>query len=125
MVKLASQLLDQKVLLMSFENLNLPEKYDGIWACASLLHVRRAELSGVIARLARHFNADGVFYMSLKYGDKEYWQDGRYFNCLDEEGFQKITSQVPELTVEGICISNDGRSNREGERWLNGYLRKN
>ena len=40
MVKLASELLDQKVLLMSFEDLSLTEQYDGIWACASLLHVK-------------------------------------------------------------------------------------
>ena len=68
MVKLASQLLGQRVLHMSFEDLDLPETYDGIWACASLLHVKRAELRNVIARLTQHLNTGGMLYVSFKYG---------------------------------------------------------
>ena len=73
MVKLASQLLGQRVLHMSFEDLDLPETDDGIWACASLLHVKRAELRNVIARLSQHLNTGGMLYISFLYGCGEFW----------------------------------------------------
>ena len=122
MVKLASQLLCQEVLHMSFENLDLPGTYDGIWACASLLHVKRAELTDVIARLTQHLNGGAAFYMSFKHGDKEYWEDGRYFNCLDENALQKTVEEVPELRLAQLFVSIDVRPDRTEERWLNAYL---
>lgn len=95
MVRLASQLLGQPVLHMTFEDLNLPDEYDGIWACASLLHVERTQLPAVIAELAKYLKPGGVFYMSFKYGNEEYWKDGRYFNCLDEDHLLTILQTSP------------------------------
>jgi hypothetical protein len=66
----------------------------------------------------------GVFYLSFKYGNQEYWQDGRYFNCMDEELFGKVLEQLPDLRIENLFISVDVRQNRENERWLNVYLIK-
>ncbi len=97
MVKLCSRLIGQDVLLTSFETLDIPGLYDGIWACASLLHVQRAKLTDVIAELARRLNPDGVFYMSFKYGNKEIWKDGRYFNYLDEGSLKEIIERIPTL----------------------------
>jgi 2-polyprenyl-3-methyl-5-hydroxy-6-metoxy-1,4-benzoquinol methylase len=124
MVKLASELLDQKVLLMSFEDLSLTEQYDGIWACASLLHVEKAKLSRVVAELAKHLKDGGVFYISFKYGREEYWKEGRYFNHLDEDTLKEILQEVPELRTEQLFISTDVRGDRSSDQWLNAYLIK-
>lgn len=123
MIKLSSKLLEQDVLLMHFEDLNLTEQYNGIWACASLIHVQRSELVPAIARIAKHLKPGGIFYMSFKYGNKEYWKDGRYFNCLDEETFKSLIEQIPELKVDQVFISADVMD-RTNERWLNAYLVK-
>ena len=124
MVKLASELLDQKVLLMSFEDLSLTEQYDGIWACASLLHVKKTKLSRVVAELAKHLKDGGVFYISFKYGREEYWKEGRYFNHLDEDTLKEILQEVPELRTEQLFISTDVRGYRSSDQWLNAYLIK-
>lgn len=124
LVKLSSRLLGQEVLLMSFENLQLPEQYDGIWACASLLHVKRSELPGVIAKLTEHLKPDGVFYLSFKYGDEEVWKGGRYFNYLHHQSFQEVLRQIPQLKLENLFITVDVRQDRDDERWLNAYLVK-
>lgn len=124
MVKLASELLDQKVLLMSFEDLSLTEQYDGIWACASLLHVEKAKLSRVVAELAKHLKDGGVFYISFKYGREEYWKEGRYFNHLDEDTLKEMLQEVPELRTEQLFISTDVRGYRSSDQWLNAYLIK-
>jgi SAM-dependent methyltransferase len=124
MVRLSSQLLGQEVLFMNFEDLRLLDQYDGIWACASLLHVDRKKLVSVMDQFAKSLIRGGVFYLSFKYGNQEYWQDGRYFNCMDEELFGKVLEQLPDLRIENLFISVDVRQNRENERWLNVYLIK-
>ena len=45
------------------------EAYDGVWASASLLHVRREDLPHVLRRLAGVTRAGGVLQLALKEGD--------------------------------------------------------
>jgi SAM-dependent methyltransferase len=47
--------------------------YDGVWAGASLLHVARADLPVVLARLAAATRPGGALRMSVKEGDGEAW----------------------------------------------------
>ena len=47
--------------------------FDGVWASASLLHVARADLPVVLARLASVTRPGGLLRMSLKEGDGEGW----------------------------------------------------
>jgi len=47
--------------------------YDGVWANACLLHVDRADLPTVLARLAAATRAGGVLALSVKEGDGEVW----------------------------------------------------
>ena len=48
-------------------------EYDGVWANASLLHVRRDDLPTVLARLAAATRDGGLLRVSLKEGDGEGW----------------------------------------------------
>jgi SAM-dependent methyltransferase len=47
--------------------------YDGVWANASLLHVRREDLPTVLARLAAATREGGVLRASFKEGDGDGW----------------------------------------------------
>ncbi len=51
LVKKAKELTGIEVRQQSFDELNESEKYDGIWACASLLHCDRDCLPEVIGRI--------------------------------------------------------------------------
>ncbi len=124
MVKAASALIGQEVLLMTFENLKLAGQYDGIWACSSLLHVNRNGLLSVLRNLSDALKPTGVFYMSFKYGNEEYQAGDRYFNCMTEESFRAVISRVPELRIDLLCVTEDVRPGRETELWLNAYLVK-
>lgn len=53
MVRLSSRLLGRRTLKMRFQELAFEEEFDGVWACASLLHVNRGEMKEVLQRLAR------------------------------------------------------------------------
>lgn len=45
------------------------QAYDGVWAAASLLHVRREDFPLVVRRLAGATRAGGVLHLALKEGD--------------------------------------------------------
>ena len=47
--------------------------YDGVWANACLLHVRREDLPAVLGRLAEATRRGGLLYASFKEGDGEGW----------------------------------------------------
>lgn len=50
--------------------------FDGVWCCASLLHLPRADASGVFEDAARILRPGGVLFVSLKHGDtREYTTD--------------------------------------------------
>src|SRR5262245_5024139 len=62
---------------LRLQEVDFDAKFDGVWACASLLHVPRVEILEVLGRLARALRPGGVMYLSFKRGDGEVWRDGR------------------------------------------------
>lgn len=122
--KIASEHTGISVKRMRFEELDRIEAYDGIWACASILHVPRKELPGILRKMTDAAKSGGVIYASFKHGDFEGVRNGRYFTCLTEESFRGIMEAIPELTVEKLWITDDAREERREEQWLNLILRK-
>ena len=123
MVQAATALTAQKAHLMAFQEVGFSEKFDGVWACASLLHVSLRELPGIIGRLASVLRPSGVFYASFKMGLGERNQDGRLFTDIDEVTFTSLVSGIGELELLRLWHSDDQRPNRN-DQWLNALLRK-
>jgi len=67
LVKIASQYLEQKVEHKTFQQIIETNTYDGIWCCASLLHVPHNELSQVFGKLSNALKQNGALYVSFKY----------------------------------------------------------
>jgi SAM-dependent methyltransferase len=90
MAAVAARRLGHPVEAMRFDELDEHEVHDGVWASACLLHVPRAELAGVLARVHRALKRDGVFYASYKVGDGDGGRDslGRYYNYPSAEWLQ-------------------------------------
>jgi SAM-dependent methyltransferase len=124
MCVLASQFTGTEVKQMMFHELNEYELYDGIWACASILHLANDELLIVLLRMCNALRKGGIIYTSFKYGDFEGDRNGRYFIDMTEETFGELINSIPNLVLEDQWVSHDVRSGREDERWLNIILRK-
>ena len=122
--KIASSLIGQEVLCRTFEELDFEEEFDGVWACASILHVPSERLPGVIARISRALKVGGFFYASFKYGVFEGERNGRYFTDLDEAGFASLIAGFPEFEMVETRITGDVRPGRAEEKWLNVVVRK-
>ena len=122
--KATSEYTGIPVKQMLFENLDEVEKYDGIWACASILHVKRAELPSIFRKMSAATKLNGIIYVSFKYGDFEGERNGRYFTDMTEDSMAQLLEMVPELRIEKQWITGDVRAGRGEERWLNMILRK-
>lgn len=110
---------------MDFMELDVWEKYDGIWACASVLHLPYEELRTVLAKMAAALKEDGVIYVSFKYGEFEGWRNGRYFTDMTEDGVRRLVEETQGMSAEEIWVTADVREGRGDERWVNGVGRKN
>lgn len=119
----ASQLLGIPVPVMRFEELDELACYDGIWACASLLHLREHQLPDAFERLWRALKPRGVLYCSFKVGQGERQDQGRHFTDADELRVDVWTSNLPNLTRSVTWTTEDRRPGRR-ERWLNVLLSK-
>ena len=124
MVRIASENTGIEVRHMLFQELNETGKYDGIFACASILHVKREELPDILNRMYKALKNGGVIYVSFKYGTFEGERNGRYFTDMNEERFESLMREVPAMEVLKETITSDVRPGRADEKWLNVFLRK-
>lgn len=121
--KLASHYIGQEVCNMRFQDIAFDNEFDGIWACATLLHVTSEELMEVLGKFKRALKPNGIFYASFKYGEFEGERNGRYFTDLTEEKAGKLLVACG-LEVEKMWMTGDVREGRGDEKWLNILCRK-
>ena len=122
--EIASQYTGLHVRQMFFSELDDVEKYDGIWACASILHLPKDELGGVFIKMRDALVHDGILYTSFKYGEFEGMRGGRYFTCFTMESLVAFVEQIGGLDIIKIWLSDDVREDRKDERWVNILLKK-
>jgi 2-polyprenyl-3-methyl-5-hydroxy-6-metoxy-1,4-benzoquinol methylase len=122
--KLASEYTGIKVRNILFQELDEQEKYDGIWACASILHLSKEELSVVLDKMIAALKKNGIIYTSFKYGDFEGERNGRYFTDFTVESFKEFIENVADVEIVEYWITGDVRQGRGEERWLNIILQK-
>lgn len=120
----ASKLTGIDIKHMFFQDINFDKRFDGIWACASLLHLSKEDLIEVINKLKLAMTSRGVLYISFKYGEFCGLRNGRYFLDLTEGVLNKIIGIVGGLRVKETYISVDVRPGRENEKWLNAIITK-
>ena len=122
--KYASEYTGILVKHMYFQDLIETEKYDGIWACASILHLKKTELIGVFSKMAAALKTNGIIYTSFKYGTFEGERNDRYFTDMTEQSIEELLQEIPNLQIKEQWITKDVRPDRENEQWLNLILRK-
>ena len=119
----ASQFIGQKVIVADMKDLNFQDRFIGIWACASLLHLKEEEVLETIKRCHRALKKDGVLYASFKYGENSYEKDGRSFTCFTRDKFLNLIEEL-DFYYKATFETGDVRPGRENEKWLNVILKK-
>jgi superfamily II DNA or RNA helicase/SOS-response transcriptional repressor LexA len=106
------------VEVRSFRDVDEVNAYDGIWCCASLLHVAPEEMPGVVSRLWAALAPGGVLYASFKRGTGTRLHGGRHFTDADESQVAEWLAALPELAQSDIWVTEDQRPDRM-EKWTN------
>lgn len=122
--KLASNYIGIEVKNMLFNELDEVNKYDGVWACAAILHLTLDEIEDVIRKMIIATKNNGIIYISFKYGDFVGDRNGRFYTDMNEENFLEIFSHLENVKMEEQWITTDVLPNRENEKWFNVMLRK-
>ena len=120
MCRVASEYLGIPVQQKLFSEIEYREEFDGIWACASLLHVPKVQIRDVMEKVSRALKEQGVLYASFKYGDDERVVDGRFFSFYNETDLDWIS----DLGLIEYWITEYDRPERPREKWLNTLWRK-
>ena len=109
---------------MLFQELDEKEKYDGIWACASILHLPKKQLREVLKNMYAALKSKGWIYTSFKYGEFEGERNGRYFTDFTTDTFKDFIYDMHGHKIEEQWITGDVRPGRGEEKWLNLLLQK-
>lgn len=123
--KAASEYTGLKVQNCLFQDFHEENCYEGIWACASILHLTMKDLKPVLVNISKALVPNGVFYTSFKYGSGEKERNGRHYIDFTEKTAQELFRQIPGLDITKNWTSGDVRPGRESEGWLNLLLQKN
>ena len=117
----AERLFGIKVKLASFLSLEEKDKYDGIWAQASILHLEEHDLRVALTLIERALKRDGVFYSSFRKGEGDGYENGRWYTNMTEGRF--LSFLPASLYVEKIWESQDVRPG-VNRTWLSIICRK-
>ena len=83
------------VLQQQFLSLSLGEaQFDGVFANASLFHVPRQELNGVLTACHRALRPGGILFMSNPRGNAEGWQGDRFASYMEFEETESALEQT-------------------------------
>lgn len=123
MCDLASIHIGQDVLNLSFAEMDFNEVFDGIWACASLLHVPGDQIEDIFAKVVKSLKENGVLFMSFYYGDFEGERNGRYYKDYRTRSIKELISGYENLEIIEIdkCDDMDPESSAQ---WIYALLRK-
>jgi ubiquinone/menaquinone biosynthesis C-methylase UbiE len=110
------------LLLGDMRALPLPaHSLDGLWVCASFLHIPKRDGSAVLREFSRTLRPGGALYIGVKEGDGERWveqRDGhrRFFAFYRPDELDELLAAHSFTVVESwIDVDSLGRP----ERWIN------
>jgi SAM-dependent methyltransferase len=109
----------------TFEEFEDFPRFDGIWACASLLHVATKSLPDVLSRLADALKPGGALYVSFKQGHGEQVSpDGRRFTNMTLHDLQSLLQSLNQMLIREMWVYPGESASREGEIWTNAIASK-
>lgn len=123
LAELAARHCNFPVAVRRFEEIDDVDRFDGIWCCASLLHVAETDMPDVLGRLWRALRPGGVMYLSFKLGRGMREHQGRRFTDADEPTLRGwLSALAPVQNIE--CWQTEDVRPERRERWINALVRR-
>jgi SAM-dependent methyltransferase len=125
MVEATQRIADADVQQLRFDEMDFVDEFDGIWACASLLHIPETELKNILEKCLQALRSSGTIFASFKYGSTQRIKGGRLFTDLNETKLVTLLDTLKFRLVVSHWVTQDVRSDRSDEKWLNAIIRIN
>lgn len=113
-----------KVLVTEVQDLSFVEEFDGAWACASLIHLPRHQLSDALEKIFFALKSRGVLLVSMQMGSGEVvTADGRFFTRYTS---QEVSSAIEQSQFEliNVWVTPDSLPGRDSITWINVIAKK-
>jgi len=121
---LAEKYLNHKVEHMYFSELNDKNTYDGIWSCASILHLKEHEFIKILKKMIEALKIEGIMYISFKDGIGEEIINGRYFKYYTKDEFINIVNSFNALKILDVYTTKSTTNINEERTWNNFILKR-
>ena len=113
-----------KIVCSDIQSYQPEQRFDGIWACASFLHLQEKEVLSFFEKINLCLNDNGIIYLSGKNGiPTGETADGRFFLEFTEQLIEKILVVNERIKLDQLWYTEDV-SRRKNFRWMNIILRK-
>src|SRR5690606_16347456 len=82
-------------------------KFDGVWACASLLHLRRTDIPRALSRIRQALRGAGVIFVSMQKGVGERVAPDARFYCLYQQDELLLAIREAGFVIREVWESGD------------------
>lgn len=124
MVGYCRRFLGERVEQATFEEYSTERRFDALWACASLLHVKRELLPEILKKYSEVLKRGGIFFMSFKNRESDLEKDGRIFTNFNEKTITELLKNIEELELVKVIYTADIRKDRQEEGWISIIAKK-
>lgn len=123
LAKLAKEKLGIDVIIGDMSSWVSDVPYDGIWSCASLIHLNDIEKVQFFKDLEQNLKSGGIIYISVKEGvETGIDEKGRFISNCTFEKLQKYLQDADCRVIEKIIT--EDKLDRD-TKWLNVIAKKN
>lgn len=122
MCRLASEKTGLNIQCQDFRDINFQSEFDGVWACASLVHLTSDEVEAMFTRINKALKNSGVFYFSLKGVGSCQPDDVPEFVFYEEQEVDEIINKTGFLAPK-IIEKTKGKTNPD-TIWLSTFCFK-
>ena len=124
LVRIACEKLEIPIELSTIEEWVADDPYDGIWCCASIMHLDDEAIEQFFSNLKDNLKPAGVLFMSVKSGiETGTDRYGRYLRDFEERDIHELLARHQELELKELWYTEDKLS-RDTFKWLNTLIVK-
>lgn len=120
LAKLSSEKINYPIIVRTIEEMDWNDQFDGVWAMASLLHLKKEDLIGGIKNCVKALKIQnaGIFFATFKIGQEESYDDkGRFFSYYQQEELHELLQKTNYFDKIMFTQSED-KLGRNQLQWL-------
>lgn len=119
LARIAGEKTDVKIIVADMASWMAEEPVDGLWCCASLMHLDEEGLKRFISNIEHNLKPGGTMFVSVKTGvETGIDESGRYFRNYSKEELLKLLDSASCLVIQE-CWETEDMLARKQFKWLN------